>query len=287
MIMADKDAQKLELKKLYSQVQDLSALFGGGMAASAMSAPKVSPLGAGIGGALQGFGMAGLLGAPIGLIGGLIGGAKRRAEQDAIAQLEYDNMISSKRADPSYYAKSGAVLVPIEKDEAITVQAEPDEVAALPSGMIADVMATKTHKQKRKEKDEPKVTDVFPGGTFIGENNVKLLKKDAEKIVFGAVPQIYTESGKKNKEYKEIRLSDVWGNKKKLTPAEALNKVKKKIPIPQYIEDEIADPFAKATAESNKKTRAKYISGIMELSARQNPKLRAEMDAIAKLQNQQ
>ena len=276
------DEEKKKWQQIYGAVKNLSAIFGPGLMMTEMNNAAPNVLKMGLGGAMSGLGMAGPLGAVLGGIGGLVGGAKKRADYKLYQDQEYENMISNKTVQPSYYAKTGGILMPVDESGAVKLQAQKGEVAALPNGMIADVMAKETHKQKKKDK----VTDVMPVGTFIGDTEGELRREDAEKIKLGAMPMTYSEKGE-DKDFKEILLSDLFGNKKKLKTAELLNKAKKHIKIPERVDDEIHDPFSIATAQDNLKTRAKYISGIMELSARSDSKLRRQMDEIAKLQTQE
>ena len=276
------DEEKKKWQQIYGQVKNLSAIFGPALMMGEMNNAAPNVLKMGLGGAMSGLGMAGPLGAILGGIGGLVGGAKKRADYKMYQDQEYENMISNKTVQPSYYAKTGGILMPVDDSGAIKLQAQKGEVAALPNGMIADVMAKETHKQMKKDK----VTDVMPVGTFIGDTEGELRREDAEKIKLGAMPMTYSEKGE-DKEFKEILLSDLFGNKKKLKAAELLNKAKKHIKIPERVDDEIHDPFSIATAQDNLKTRAKYISGIMELSARSDSKLRRQMDEIARLQTQE
>lgn len=276
------DEDKKKWQQIYGQVKNLSAIFGPALMMTEMNNVAPNVLKMGLGGAMSGLGMGGPLGAILGGIGGLVGGAKKRADYKMYQDQEYENMISNKTVQPSYYAKTGGILMPVDDSGAIKLQAQKGEVAALPNGMIADVMAKETHKQMKKDK----VTDVMPVGTFIGDTEGELRKEDAEKIKLGAMPMTYSEKGE-DKEFKEILLSDLFGNKKKLKAAELLNKAKKHIKIPERVDDEIHDPFSIATAQDNLKTRAKYISGIMELSARSDSKLRRQMEEIARLQTQE
>ena len=276
------DEEKKKWQQIYGAVKNLSAIFGPGLMMTEMNNAAPNVLKMGLGGAMSGLGMAGPLGAVLGGIGGLVGGAKKRADYKLYQDQEYENMISNKTVQPSYYAKTGGILMPVDESGAVKLQAQKGEVAALPNGMIADVMAKETHKQMKKDK----VTDVMPVGTFIGDTEGELRREDAEKIKLGAMPMTYSEKGE-DKDFKEILLSDLFGNKKKLKTAELLNKAKKHIKIPERVDDEIHDPFSIATAQDNLKTRAKYISGIMELSARSDSKLRRQMDEIAKLQTQE
>lgn len=223
-----------------------------------------------LGGALTGFSMGGPLGALLGIGGGLLGAAKRRSSQQAYDRMIYDNNISTKTVQPSYYAKSGGIVESLD-GEAIPTQSEKGEVAALPSGAIVGVHSKKTHKEMKK-KD---VTDYIPSGTFIGDDT-KLKKEDAEKIIIGASPGMYSEIKSKNIPYKEIKLSDAI-KKKTFTSAEGLEAIRDYIKIPQELERGISDPFARITAKENLGTRGKFISGLMELTSKNNKKLRKQI----------
>lgn len=223
-----------------------------------------------LGGALTGFSMGGPLGALLGIGGGLLGASKRRSSQQAYDRMIYDNNISTKTVQPSYYAKNGGIVESLD-GEAIPTQSQKGEVAALPSGAIVGVHSKKMHNEMKK-KD---VTDYIPSGTFIGDDT-KLTKEAADKIIIGASPGIYSEIKSKNIPYKEIKLGDAL-KKKTFTSAEGLEAIRDYIKIPQELERGISDPFAKITAKENLGTRGKFISGLMELTSKNNKKLRKQI----------
>lgn len=260
-----------ELKKEEKQRRALddAKLMGAGAGAFLM-ADQRSVGSQVLGGALTGFSMGGPLGALLGIGGGLLGAAKRRSSQQAYDRMIYDNNISTKTVQPSYYAKNGGIVESLD-GEAVPTQSQRGEIAALPSGAIVDVHSKKMHKEMKK-KD---VTDYIPNGTFIGDET-KLTKEAADKIIIGASPGVYSEIKSKNIPYKEIKLGDAI-KKKTFTAAEGLEAIRDYVKIPQELERGISDPFARITAKENLGTRGKFISGLMELTSKNNKKLRKQI----------
>lgn len=263
------EEKRAVLQKMYAQVQDLSGMLGPLIQGTAGN----DVFSAGLGGALQGF-SAGPLGALAGGAAGLMGAARRREEEETRKRIAWDDMMSQTSA-PSYYAKTGAILAPLNGEGAMRIQAQKGEVAAMPNGMIADVMSRRSHKEMKADD----VTDVLPAYTIVGDEKTMLRRSDAEKVVLGVRPQIYTESGKKNREYSEMKLSDMFTSEE-MSVADVLRNIRRKIKIPEQVEDEVMNPWAHATADDNSKTRMKYVNAVMELAARKNMKLRRQLDAI-------
>lgn len=234
-----------------------------------------NPMGAAFGGAMTGFGMGGPLGAILGFGSGLLGAGKKRADQDSMDRIQWNNMISAKASEPSIYAKDGAFINAV--DEIVDLQTQKGEMIAHPTGMITKVMATKKH----KDADEDDVSDSLPFGAYVAsdEKGTEITKEDAEEFILGVKPLMYDEKGNKS-EYEPIRLSDVFGENKRLTPAAFLRRLQKHVPVPLKALDKIDDPISDITAAENMETRKKYVSGIMELNARKNKKLRKQMDMI-------
>lgn len=272
------EEKKRRLQELYGNNKMLAAIFGTGMTGMEMQNPAPNLLNMGLGGAMQGFGMAGPLGALLGGVGGLLGGAKKRGDFEAAQRQQYEDMFTNKRSEPSFYAKNGGMVMPID-GEVATLQTEKGEVAAMPDGMIVDVMSKKKHKDMKKDV----VTDVFPAGTFIADTDGELKREDAKDYSLGSMPMTYTEEGEKEK-YKEVLLSDLFGKNKKLKTAQLLGKVKKEVKMPERVADEIHDPFAMAAAQDNLATRGKYIQAVMNLSARSDRKLRKEILGLQQMQ---
>lgn len=229
---------------------------------------------AGAGGAMTGFAAGGPLGALLGLGFGLIGAGRRGMDQAANRRMLYDHEISSKASQPSYFAEHGGIVDDFSGDMMIKTQGKKGEVAALPDGSIVDLHATKKE-HKDYKKGEPQTSDNLPAGTFIGDDT-KIKLKDAKKIVLGAEPGIYKEYGK-GTPYKDILLSDALGTKEQMTTAEALNKIKKHIPVSQDIENEVDDHMARITTAENLQTRGKYISGLLELASKNNKLLKKQL----------
>lgn len=231
-----------------------------------------------LGGAMMGFGTAGPLGALLGLGAGLVGGALNKSRKDTYDRLVYDNMISQKTVQPSYYAKAGGIIMPLGEEELVRVQAQKGEVIALPTGAIVDVHSTKKHKDMKKSD----ITDYVPIMSLMGDEETKIKLEDAEKMVLGADPGVYKEynDGKKQP-FREIKMSDALGKKKEFTTAEGLRMIKKNIPIPEDLERDVYNPFARETARENYITRGKFISGLMELASKKNKLLRKQLESLS------
>lgn len=267
------DEERMQRKLLAQQ----DARLVGGAAGAFMLADQRNVGSQVLGGALTGFSMGGPLGALLGIGGGLLGAAKRRSSQQAYDRMIYDNNISTKTVQPSYYAKNGGIVESLD-GEAIPTQSQKGEMAALPSGAIVGVHSKKMHGEMKK-KD---VTDYIPSGTFIGDDT-KLKREDAEKIIIGATPGVYSEIKSKNIPYKEIKLSDALkGGKKVFTSAEGLEAIRDYIKIPEELERGISDPIARITAKENLGTRGKFISGLMELTSKNNKKLKKQIENATK-----
>lgn len=230
-----------------------------------------------MGGALSGFSAGGPMGALIGLGAGLIGGLKRKSERQGYSRMMFDNMISTKTTDPSYYAKSGGMIMPIGKEEAIRTQANKGEKIALPTRSIVDVHSEAQHKDIKKDK----VTDYIPVGSWIADTETEITKEEADKIILGANPGVYKEyeDGPKQS-YKEIKLSDPMKGRDKVTAAEFLELIKDYVPVPRSLERGEHNPFASETAKENLHTRGKFISGLIELVAKKNKLLRKQLENL-------
>lgn len=204
---------------------------------------------------MNGFG--GVLGMLMGIGGGILANSVRADQERVASAKQMEQMMRSKTVQPSFYAGKGGV---VGGEGAMPVQAKKGEVAVLPNMMIVDVHAD----NKKHEGMGKKITDILPGGTYIGGDKV-ISREMADKVELGHDVSEYSEF-EKGKPVETIKLSSLYGNKKKMTVAELLRATRSKFKVPEGLEDNNTyDPFARETAKANMAQREKYVSAIMGL----------------------
>jgi hypothetical protein len=161
-------------------------------------------------------------------------------------------------------------------EEFTDIQTEKGEVATLPDGTIVDVKATEKH----KDMDKNHITDILPGKSHVFSHDPKM-KLNLDSSI-GGVKIKDMKLGKTTFEYKEnqitagpkdVMLSEIWGDKKELTPAELVNNVKKKFEL----RDNKNNFLTQRANEENKEQRLLYIDVIKAFSEYKKPKTKREI----------
>jgi hypothetical protein len=217
-----------------------------------------------LGGALSGAAYGSFLG-PVGAaVGGVIGGLGGFAMSGLKAEQYDADRVWRERENIKMNTISGTDIgeyqqgrMP-EENPLEPAQTAKGEMLSFPSGNIYKVKSKKQHKQM--EDDE--VTDLLPPEAFVAtdDKRSKISKQEAENYVFGYEPLEYSE-GVSASEVKQVTLADVFG-KKKMTPAEILNKVKNKFPLT----DREHDPYARKANQFNLAARMPFIQAAIEVN---------------------
>lgn len=161
-------------------------------------------------------------------------------------------------------------------EEFTDIQTEKGEVVSLPDGTIVDVKAIDMHKNMHKHD----ITDILPGESHVFSNDAKM-KLNLDSSI-GGVKIKDMKLGKTTFEYKEnevtvgpkdIMLSDIWGKKKELTPAELVNNIKSKFEL----RDNKNNFLTQRANEENKEQRLLYLDIVKAFSEYKKPKSRREV----------
>lgn len=156
-------------------------------------------------------------------------------------------------------------------EEFTEIQAEVGENVLLTDGTIVNVKATKLH----KDVDKNFISDILPPGAEVFSNDPKMKLSLDTKI--GGVRIGDMTLGKTVFEYKEneittgpkdIMLSDIWGKKEELTPAELVNNIKNKFEV----RDQKDDFFVQRANQENKEQRLRYLEIVKAFSEFKKPK---------------
>ena len=156
-------------------------------------------------------------------------------------------------------------------EEFTEIQTEKGEVVSLPDYTIVNVKADKSHKQQ----DKDNVTDILPAESYVFSDDPNMKLSLDDKI--GGVAIRDMKLGRSAFEYKEneitagptdIYFSKLWGNEKELTPAQLVNKVKKKLEV----RDQKNDFFVERANMENKEQRKEYLDIIKAFSEYKKPK---------------
>lgn len=166
------------------------------------------------------------------------------------------------------------------------VQAEKDEVIVLPDGSIVDSASTSWHKKMGKNV----TTDYLPNGAVVFSNKVMVKKATFEGKPFDVVSATisnYTENEKPDLPV-EYKVSDLFGNKKEMSSAELIKKIRDKFPIKDPIDNGIEPPKLSAldqkTNALNKAARLPYIAAIFEkVFSKMNKKMKSDEPQKAEL----
>lgn len=145
-----------------------------------------------------------------------------------------------------------------EVQEPQPIQAEKGEQIFIGTNIV-DTKATKKHSQMK----DNEVTDILPPGSYVASNDKDnaITKEEAEDFVIGTGATIYSENDSLPSKIGEpITLANLFGNKKKLRPAELAKALRKKFPLTDLENDK----FAEFTRKENEESRIPYIQAIME-----------------------
>lgn len=133
------------------------------------------------------------------------------------------------------------------------IQTEKGEMLIWPTGDITNVKATKLHKNM----DKNHVTDLVPGGqgVYVASNFKPLtVKKDEVNFGMGIGRVEYDENMNRKVQPKEVQFNTLFGNSKKLTPAEIAKRIQSTFPTTDR-----EDTFATRASGENKQSRAPYL----------------------------
>lgn len=146
----------------------------------------------------------------------------------------------------------------------IPIQTEKGEVFVHLDGSITPVNAKKTHKQM----DDDEVTDVVPEGTYVTSNDkkIRMTLKQAEDIVMGLKALPYEEFTK-GKLPEEQLFSEIFGNNKKMTPAEMTQKILRKFPtMDRSTTWNKNDIFTEITNKENMNNRLPWLEQVIQFN---------------------
>lgn len=174
--------------------------------------------------------------------------------KDLNRKLSYIRKLADKGNFQDKYAD---ILVPKFADggvvEDIPLQAEKGEKIVLQDGQIVNVKADKLH----KDMDKMEITDILPKGTLIlsDRSSNSLTRLAASKHVLGYSRPYYNELEPNDGKVEEITPEFIFGNKKKMTPAEYAEALKKQFPV----DGDKNDIWDSKTNLRNLQQRMKYI----------------------------
>lgn len=163
---------------------------------------------------------------------------------------------------PRYYQEGGPVMPQ-------PIQTEKGEMFIHP-----DMAITPTHaRELHKNMDEDEVTDYIPGGYVASaDKKIKMTRKEADEIVMGIKTFPYKE-GKKGRLPEEIYFSELFGDHRKMTPAELTEAVYKKFPTVDKRTSKLTysknDVFTELTNQENIKNRQPWLETIIAFNESQ------------------
>lgn len=173
---------------------------------------------------------------------------------------------------PRMYEEGGQVEQ--EAPQLVPVQTEVGEYFIHLDGAITKVNAVKKHKQM----DDDEVTDIIPEGTYVAsdDKDIVMKKKDAEDIIMGVKTQPYKEF-KKGMIPENVLFSELFGNAKKMTPAEMTAKVLKMFPTVDKGDDfNKNDIFTELTNQENIAGRTPWLELIIQFNEAKKSKMDAD-----------
>lgn len=140
--------------------------------------------------------------------------------------------------------------------EPTPVQTEKGEMISFEGNVISPVKAKKKHKNM----GSTEVTDVLPPEATIYSDRVMITKEQADEFPVSVTPFMYSDT--ELHEVKMTTLGDLFGNKKKMSAAELVKRIKKRMPT---VEDD-GDILAKSTNEQNLIARGPYLEAVKVLN---------------------
>lgn len=211
------------------------------------------------GGAMQGAAAGGLLGAVAGGAMGFLQGANKRGEYENLQELYNRQKIQNSTVGQNYgyYAQHGGAT-----PGAVASQTEVGEVVLFPDNMVANVMATKKHKQM----DDDEVTDMLPEGSYVFSDDkaMRFNVKDVAEKILGYGMSYYDEHG--NYETEEMEMEDFLPKKGRITFAEAAKFLRSKIKTTGNRKD----LFDIHTDSENMETRVPYLMELISMQDEKN-----------------
>lgn len=153
---------------------------------------------------------------------------------------------------------------PQEQPELVPIQTEEGEIIVHPNLLITQVNARKKHKSM----DDDEVTDILSSDSYILSNDPKMRisKESTEDIIMGIKSQPYSED-EQAMEPETIEFEEIFGNNKKMTPAELGLAIRNKFPIINKTRNfEFSDVFTEETNKRNLESRSPYLEVLMALN---------------------
>ena len=182
------------------------------------------------------------------LVAGAFANNIQRNIRNSQAISDFDRRIDNYTVESTQFEDGGL-------NQMWPIQAEKGEIVRLPDGQLVDVKADKKHGQMKKNEN----TDYLPGDAYIFSNKTTLNKKKADKVVVDIGLPMYSEIDEdKNSDYEERKLSDFM-SKDKMTIAEIVKRVHKKIPLT----NKKFDIFAEQAREKNVAYRDQVLQPLM------------------------
>lgn len=172
---------------------------------------------------------------------------------------------------PGKFERGGMVQQP----SLVPIQTEKGEKIIHPDGTITDVNAKRRHSQM----DDNIITDIVASGAYVASNSkdIKLHKDDADQTLISLKMKPYTE-WLQNPEPEQTTLATLFPKgKNKLTPAELIERVKKKFPLMDMEEKTgYNDVFVTTTNQENIMGRIPFISEIIAFNEEAKAELNGE-----------
>lgn len=176
---------------------------------------------------------------------------------------------------PGKFERGGMVQQP----SLVPIQTEKGEKIIHPDGTITDVNAKRRHSQM----DDNIITDIVASGAYVASNSkdIKLHKDEADQTLISLKMKPYTE-WLQNPEPEQTTLATLFPKgKNKLTPAELIERVKKKFPLMDMEEKTgYNDVFVTTTNQENIMGRVPFISEIIAFNEEAKAELRAEEEEV-------
>lgn len=169
-----------------------------------------------IGSGLAGLASGGPLGALLGVTSGYLSTGMARSDYENTLADEQNRYMLDRTFMPSISEEGGM--------NGTILQTEVGENIVLPNLEISKVKATKKH----KDMDKSEITDIVPQGSIVFSDKKTFSPKKYSDTKLSDAISFYSEN--ENFNYKDLKIGDILGDDKKMTFAEAIEKVKKYYP---------------------------------------------------------
>jgi hypothetical protein len=190
-------------------------------------------------------------------------------EANAVEQYNINKAQPSYSGDKGFMKLGGMIRkypmggqVPYEQDTPI--QTEKGE-KIISGAHVYDVKA----KEKHEQMEEDVVTDILKGGDFIvsDRKTMSIDRAAADNMIVGTPIPFYSEHAYLPMEQPHT-LGDIFGKKKKLTPADIAQRIKNKFPLSEREDDALSSH----ADELNLQNRIAYLEALKQLNVDNIPK---------------